>query len=132
MFIAVPAFLSAAMIQGWIEAGEKPHIAWQAIQYLIIAIAETLVSVTALEFAYSEAPKSMKSTIMSLWFLTFSLGNLFTGIVAKAAPFSGAAFFWFFSGLTLVAAIIFAIIAKRYRSTMRPTEELPANAAHAS
>jgi len=37
MFITIPAFLSAAMIQRWIEQGEHPHIAWQVIQYVIIA-----------------------------------------------------------------------------------------------
>ena len=63
MFIAVPAFLSAAMIQRWIERGAHPHIGWQVIQYVIIAIAETLVSVTALEFAYSQAPRRMKGVI---------------------------------------------------------------------
>ena len=53
------------MIQRWIEHGETPHIAWQVIQYVIIAIAETLVSVTALEFAYSQAPRRMKGVAFS-------------------------------------------------------------------
>src|SRR5207302_4471816 len=78
MFIAVPALLSAAMIQSWIEQGQHPHIGWQVIQYVIISIAETLVSVTALEFAYSQAPKTMKGTIMSLWFLTLGGGSYVT------------------------------------------------------
>ena len=74
----------------------------------------------------------MKSTIMSLWFLTISLGNVFTGLVAKANPFQGAAFFWFFSGLTLLASILFAVVAKRYRPRVRVGGELPANTAPAA
>src|SRR5262249_350237 len=44
MFITVPAFLSAAMIQGWIDPGATPHIRWQGIQYVLISIAATLIS----------------------------------------------------------------------------------------
>ena len=132
MFISVLSFASAALVQHAIDAGGRPNILWQFWQYLFLAAGETLVSVTALEFAYSQAPKSMKSTIMSLWFLTISLGNIFTGIVAKASPFEGAGFFWFFSGLTLAAAILFAVIAKRYRAPVRAEDELPPNAAPAA
>jgi POT family proton-dependent oligopeptide transporter len=132
MFITVLSFACAALVQHALDAGQHVNVMWQFGQYFFLAAGETLVSVTALEFAYSQAPKSMKSTIMSVWFLTFSLGNLFTGIVAKINPFQGAAFFWFFSGTTLVAAIAFAIVAKRYRSTVRAEDELPPNAAPAA
>ena len=89
MFITVPAFLAAAMIQRWIEAGQTPGIGWQVIQYLIISIAETLISVTALEFAYTQAPKSMKSTIMSFWLLTVAFGNLLVTAVTKVLSGAG-------------------------------------------
>jgi proton-dependent oligopeptide transporter, POT family len=132
MFISVLSFASAALVQHVIDAGGHPSIMWQFWQYLFLAAGETLVSVTALEFAYSEAPKAMKSTIMSLWFLTISLGNIFTGLVAKANPFQGAAFFWFFSGLMLAAAVVFAVVAKRYRSRVPAEGVLPAHTAPAS
>jgi POT family proton-dependent oligopeptide transporter len=132
MFIAVLSFASAAVVQHVLDAGGHPSILWQFWQYLFLAAGETLVSVTALEFAYSQAPKSMKSTIMSLWFLTISLGNIFTGLVAKANPFQGAGFFWFFSGMTLVASVLFAFVAKRYRAPVRAEGELPPNAAPVS
>jgi POT family proton-dependent oligopeptide transporter len=132
MFITVLSFASAALVQHALDAGHQVNIMWQFWQFFFLAAGETLVSVTALEFAYSQAPRSMKSTIMSLWFLTFSLGNLLTGLVAKANPFQGAAFFWFFSGMTLGAAFLFAFIAKRYRATVHPEEDLPPHAAPAS
>src|SRR6267154_1930900 len=87
MFVAVPAFVSAAMIQRWIQSGAHPHIAWQVIQYVLIAIAETMVSVTALEFAYTQAPVSMKGVIMSLWFLTLGTGNFVTSLVRSKVAF---------------------------------------------
>jgi POT family proton-dependent oligopeptide transporter len=132
MFITVLSFACAALVQHAIEAGGHPSIMWQFWQFLFLAAGETLVSVTALEFAYSEAPKSMKSTIMSLWFLTISLGNIFTGLVAKASPFTGPGFFWFFSALTLVGAFVFAFVAKRYRSPEAESAPLPPNTAPAA
>jgi proton-dependent oligopeptide transporter, POT family len=132
MFVTVLSFASAAIVQHVLDAGGHPSLLWQFWQYLFLAAGETLVSVTALEFAFSEAPSSMKSTIMSLWFLTFSLGNILTGIVAKVNPFQGAAFFWFFSATTLAAAFLFAFVAKRYRSRVRTDDDLAPEAAPAA
>jgi POT family proton-dependent oligopeptide transporter len=116
MFIAVPAFLSAAMIQGWIEAGQKPHIAWQAIQYVIIAIAETLVSVTALEFAYSQAPKRMKGVIMSMYTISIGLGSFVTSLVTRHVDFASRTnYFLFWAAFMTAGAILFAILAALYK-----------------
>jgi POT family proton-dependent oligopeptide transporter len=116
MFITVPAFLAAAMIQRWIEAGQTPGIGWQVIQYVIISVAETLISVTALEFAYTQAPKSMKSTIMSLWFFTLAAGSWLTGVVTRNVHFdtrSGYFVFWAF--FVLGGAVLEAIVALFYK-----------------
>ncbi len=116
MFFAVPAFLSAAMIQRWIEAGAHPHIAWQVIQYVLISIAETMVSVTALEFAYTQAPRSLKGVIMSLWFLTLGTGNFVTSLVrSKVAFASETNYFLFWAGFMLVGAIAFTMVAALYK-----------------
>ena len=40
-----------------------------------------MVSITCLEFAYTQAPRSMKSLVMALFFLTVSLGNYLTSAV---------------------------------------------------
>jgi proton-dependent oligopeptide transporter, POT family len=126
LFIAVPAFLSAAMIQRWIEAGGHPHIAWQVIQYFIISVAETLVSVTALEFAYTQAPKSMKGAIMSFWFLTIGAGSFVTGVVTRAVSFATQTnYFLFWAAFMLGGAILFAIVAALYK----PVDFVAANEA---
>ena len=51
-------------------------MAWQVPAYLFLSVGEVLVSVTALEFAYTQAPPSMKSVIMSLWYVTIAAGSL--------------------------------------------------------
>ena len=128
MFVAVPAFLSAAMIQRWIETGARPHIGWQVIQYVLIAIAETLVSVTALEFAYSQAPRSMKGTIMSLWFLTLGAGSFVTSLVARNVSFaSRTGYFLFWAAFMFAAAVVFAIGAALYKPVafVAANEQMP-------
>ena len=52
------------------------NIAWLIPQYIIITVAEVMVSVTGLEFAYAQAPKSMKAVIQSFWLLTTCFGNI--------------------------------------------------------
>ena len=42
-----------------------------------------MVSITGLEFSYTQAPNSMKSSVMALWLLTVASGELFVGLVNK-------------------------------------------------
>lgn len=57
---------------------------WQIPQYLTLTSGEVLFSITGLEFAYSQAPISMKSCIMAGWLLTVSIGNAIVVIFAEA------------------------------------------------
>jgi POT family proton-dependent oligopeptide transporter len=118
MFIAAAAFGAAALLQAAIErsgSGEV-HALWQAIQYFLMTTAEVLVSITGLEFAYTQAPRAMKSTIMSFWLICITFGNLLVAFLAPletSLPLSQ--FFWLFTGLMAVAAIVFSIIAYSYK-----------------
>jgi POT family proton-dependent oligopeptide transporter len=113
MFLAVLSFVAAAVVQWRIDGGHPPGLLWQFPQYLLLTTAEVLVSVTGLEFSYTQAPRSMRSTIMSIWFLTNFLGNLLTFMV-QFVRLSGAAYFGFFALLMLGAAFGFRTMARRY------------------
>lgn len=76
-FITVPAFLIPAWIEMQLEAGNFVNIAWQLTAYGIITTAEVFVSITCLEFSYTQAPKKMKSLIMAGFLMSVSLGNIF-------------------------------------------------------
>ena len=115
MVIAASSFAAAALIQVAIDKGGVPSIGWQFIPYLLITVAEIMVSITGLEFAYTQAPRSMKSTIMSFWFLTVFAGNVLTAYVSAINKFSGAAFFWFFAVLMLAFSGVFIWSASRYK-----------------
>ena len=58
---------------------------WQLLAYAIITAAEIMVSVPALEFAYTQAPKKMKSLIMAAYLAgSISFGNVIAGLVIRA------------------------------------------------
>ncbi|MEQ1839593.1 MAG: POT family MFS transporter, partial [Verrucomicrobiales bacterium] len=75
LFIMVISFVLVAIAQMKIDAGEAPSISWQLAGYVALTAAEVMVSIVSLEFSYTQAPKAMKSVIMSLWLVGVSFGN---------------------------------------------------------
>ena len=65
-----------------------------------------MISITGLEYSYSQAPPRLKSWIMSLFLLSVSLGNLFVGVVnsmieSGSLVLEGASYYWFFTQCAL-------------------------------
>lgn len=87
-------------------------VSWQIIPYIIITLGEVMVSITGLEFAYSQAPRRMKSIIMGCWLLCVTFGNvLVAGVVSKFPALSLTKFFWVFAALMAGAALLFALLS---------------------
>lgn len=116
MFLASISFVAVAILQKNIDnsPANSVSVLWQIIPYLLITMSEVLVSVTGLEFAYSQAPKRMKSTIMGFWLLSVALGNVLVALLAHFSGLELADFFWVFAFLMAVAGILFSIRAKNY------------------
>lgn len=115
MVVAAFSFVAAALIEHAIQSGAHPSVAWQTISYLLLTIAEIMISITGLEFAYTQAPRSMKSTIMSLFFLTITIGNALTAKIDEWNKLQGPAFYWFFAGLMAICAGVFIYTAYHYK-----------------
>ena len=127
LFVTTLAFALCGWIETEISAGRAPHIIWQGAAYIVITMAEILVSITALEFSYTQAPPKMKSFIMGLYLLSVTLGNLFTAQVngwigrqkeAGVEHLQGANYYWFFTGVMFGTAAVFVLVAGRYRGQM--------------
>lgn len=124
MLLTGASFVSAALVQQMIDqAGDgQVWVLWQFPQYLIITQAEVLVSITGLEFAYTQSPKRVKSTVMGLWLLSIFLGNAIVGKVVTSLAKSGdgaidkAAFFWGFAIAMGVFGVLFALRARVYKT----------------
>jgi len=122
LFVTVLAAAITWWIQVRLDAGEHPSILWQMLNYVILTSAEILVSITCLDFFYTQAPKRMKSIVMSVDMLAVSLGNYLTAavnsrvIAAKGqSALEGANFFAFFTLAMLVTAVAFVVYAQFYR-----------------
>ena len=83
LFLTGLSFVVIVWIQGQIDPGLKPSINWQLLAYVILTLGEAMVSITGLEFSYTQAPNSMKSSVMALWLLTVAVGELFVGLFNK-------------------------------------------------
>jgi POT family proton-dependent oligopeptide transporter len=78
LFVTASSFLVIAWIESRIQGGHVVSVWWQILAYVIVTCGEVLVSITALEFSYKQAPLTMKSFIMALFYLSISMGNLLT------------------------------------------------------
>ncbi len=117
MFVAGLSFLASAVVEARLAAGLPTHALWQTPQYVLMGIGEVLVSVTALEFAYTQAPRALKGLVMGLWYLTISGGTFLAALVAwlNRYPVESPAYYHFYAALMLAAAVAFLVVAWRYR-----------------
>jgi len=131
-FVTVSSFLLLAWVESRIGRGEAPSIAWQLLAYLLLTIGEVLVSITCLEFSYTQAPKKMKSFVMACFLLSISLGNVFTAAVNHfiqnedgSSKLAGPEYFLFFAGVMLVSTLVFIPVAVRYQEKTYIQDEQP-------
>jgi POT family proton-dependent oligopeptide transporter len=117
-------FIFIAILQARIDAGLHPGIGLQILAYVTITASEILVSITGLEYAYSQAPPSMKSTIMSFWLMTVFVGDFVVSLInANIASkgfmsrFTGQNFYWFFFGVVCVTTIIYFLVSGKFKET---------------
>jgi len=121
------AWIFAGLIQLAIDGGDPVSLAWQMLPYALLTFGEVLVSATALEFAYSQASASMKGVIMAFWYLASTFGSLWVLLtnasvrneavishIASTGLSENAFLMFFFAGFAFVAALAFALYARRY------------------
>lgn len=118
MFISAFSFLLIGFIQLWMDgSSDKVNVMWQFFPYLVITMAEVMISITGLEFAYTQAPRSMKSSIMSVFLLTVFFGNLITAYVSEINfyPVASTGYFMFFAVLMALFSLVFWWMGKKFK-----------------
>lgn len=120
--LTVFSFALTAWAERMISNGIDTSILWQVGSYVLITAAEVLVSVTALEFSYTQAPNSLKSLVMGLYLLSVTLGNQITALVnmfiqdkAGNSTMNGVDYYMFFTRLMLAAAVAYVFYSRTYK-----------------
>ena len=121
-FLTSATFCLSAIIETWISEGQTPSINWQFLAYAIMTAGEVMVSITGLEFSYTQAPPKMKAVVMSLWLLAVSAGNAITAAINVLiqdehgkSRLTGPDYYWLFAGLMAATAVVFIFVAMMYR-----------------
>jgi POT family proton-dependent oligopeptide transporter len=114
------------LLQTVMDHGATLSIMWQSVPYIVLEAGEVLLSATALEFAFEEAPEGMKSVVMSCWYLVNALGQFLIAALTKlneeVVHATGAWTFIFYAVLMFLCSGIFILLATRfhYRRASQP------------
>jgi len=125
LFVAALSWVVASWNQMRIDADETPSVGWLLLAYVILTSAEIMVSITCLEFSYTQAPKKMKSFIMSVFLLSIAVGNTFTAIVNKVIQNPDG------TSKMFVTGVLFVFVAMTYREKTYIQDEQPPDQASA-
>jgi dipeptide/tripeptide permease len=104
----------------WVKPTERVTVWWQVLAFLIITVAEILISVTGLELAFVAAPQSMKSFVTACWLAVVFLANLLinapiTRLYPHMAP---GVYFAGLAGAMAVVTLIFIPVGIRFNRGM--------------
>ncbi|XP_076446914.1 solute carrier family 15 member 4-like [Babylonia areolata] len=112
----------------------------QVPQFALVGASEVFASICGLEFAYTQAPKSMQGVIMGLFLVTSGLGGFLASGILNAVKAATKSYPWFddeinnahveyyfflLGGLMLLDFFIFLLIAKFYRYRHTEYDEIP-------
>jgi POT family proton-dependent oligopeptide transporter len=97
----------------------QTSIWWQVVAYLVLTIAEILISVTGLELGYTAAPKSMSGFVTACWLLTVGMANLFINspVTRLYSTMQPLAYFGMLAVALLIVTVLFVFVAKRFNQS---------------
>ena len=132
MVIAALAVVIIGGVQRGVDAGGHPSAWWQVLAYCVLVGGVIMVAITGLEYAYTHAPKALKSLTTALWVLTIAAANfglsLVNANIARGgwlAGLQGANFYWFSVALMAVNVTLFAFVASRLPEKTYVAQESP-------
>ncbi|KAG5683398.1 hypothetical protein PVAND_012683 [Polypedilum vanderplanki] len=114
--LIVIAFTLSTILETQIEKNYI-SILWQLPQSSIIAIGEIFTYLSHMNFAYKEAPPSMKPVMMCLVYLSIAFGDLIIAVISGISIFhSQVCEFGFYACLVFIDVIVLIFLAKNYKS----------------
>lgn len=121
------SFLISGWIESKIQSGVRLNVLWQLPAFAVLSAGEVMASITALEFAYTQAPKHLKAVVQALFYLSITGGNIVAALVHRyienpdgTLKLQGSAYYGFYAALSMGAALLFVFVALRYKEADTP------------
>uniref|UniRef100_A0A1A9WRS8 Major facilitator superfamily (MFS) profile domain-containing protein n=1 Tax=Glossina brevipalpis TaxID=37001 RepID=A0A1A9WRS8_9MUSC len=111
------SFICAALLQRhiYLQPPKSVIVTWQIPQFLLLMLGELLLSIPGLQFAFTQAPPSMKSVVTAAWFLNNAFGNLIVVIFKELALFNNQSDEFFFYGIIMfIGLMVYIFLAYDY------------------
>ena len=127
LIYSAPPCYDAPLVCDASNGGKLPNqvnVAIQTPAYILIALSEIFASITGLEYAYTKAPTSMKSFIMSIFLLQTAFGSALGIALAPAAKDPNLV--WMYSGLAFVTFVVGVIFWFTFRGLNKTEESMNA------
>ncbi|CAN5291762.1 hypothetical protein BH11PLA2_BH11PLA2_50060 [soil metagenome] len=109
----------------WVPPKDRITVWWMIAAFLVITIAEILISVTGLELAFVAAPPNMKSFVTACWLAVVFLANfLINAPITRLYPtMHPGTYFAMLGAAMAVIVVIFIPIAIRFNKAMEQTKK---------
>jgi POT family proton-dependent oligopeptide transporter len=117
--LSVLVMVAAVQIGG--NGSEKVSVWWLVANYGIITIGELFLSPMGLSIVSKLSPVNITSLMMGGWFLSTSIGNKLSGVLASLWDTYNdkADFFWINFGLLLLASLLMFVLLKQLNKVMK-------------
>ena len=117
--LSVLVMVAAVQIGG--NGSEKVSVWWLVANYGIITIGELFLSPMGLSIVSKLSPVNITSLMMGGWFLSTSIGNKLSGVLASLWDTYNdkADFFWINFGLLLLASLLMFLLLKQLNKVMK-------------
>jgi len=117
--LSVLVMVAAVQIGG--NGSEKVSVWWLVANYGIITIGELFLSPMGLSIVSKLSPVNITSLMMGGWFLSTSIGNKLSGVLASLWDTYNdkADFFWINFGLLLIASLLMFVLLKQLNKVMK-------------
>jgi dipeptide/tripeptide permease len=89
-------------------------IVWIIPQFFLVSCSEILLSVTGYEFAYTQAPASMKGFTSAMFLLTVSLGNALLSLINLVSFINRVIQDFALAGILLIIFLVFSLITRNH------------------
>ena len=118
---ALSVLVMIAAVNIGINGTEKVSVWWLVANYGIITIGELFLSPMGLSIVSKLSPKNITALMMGGWFLSTSIGNKLSGVLASMWDTyeDKADFFWVNFGLLMFATLLMFALVKNLNKVMK-------------